>query len=397
MVVGVINMGNELFMSLKVTKKQIVIALFVIATLNISVSEGAVLPEDRSDILYHRFDGGGVVIDGPSILIRKSIKDTVSISANYYVDNVSSASIDVITTASAYTEERQEQSMSIEYLRDKTVLSVNYGQSDENDYEAKSAGFNFTQDFFGDLTTLSGGYSQGWDVVGKRGDESFAEEANRKQYRVGLSQVVTKNSLVGFSWETITDEGFLNNPYRSVRYIDSSVGTGFSFQSEVYPDTRTSDAFSVRGMYYLPYRAAIKAEYRVFSDTWGIEATNYELGYTHPYGENWIFDVKVRHYEQTKADFYSDLFSRIDAQNFLARDKEMSTFSNDSVGLGVSYEYELHDSTIFDRFSINLSVDYIDFKFEDFKDITVTGLAAGEEPLYAYDALVTRVFFSVWY
>jgi len=362
-----------------------------------NISKSAVLPEDRSDVLYHRFDGGGVVIDGPSILIRKSIKDTVSISMNYYVDNVSSASIDVVTTASAYTEERQEQSMSVEYLRDKTVLSINYGQSSENDYEAKSAGFNFTQDFFGDLTTLSGGYSQGWDVVGKRGDESFAEDATRKQYRVGLSQVVTKNSLVGLSWETITDTGFLNNPYRSVRYIDTSVGTGFSFQSELYPETRTSDAFSIRGMYYLPYRAAVKAEYRVFSDTWGIEAKNYELGYTHPYGESWIFDIKFRHYEQTKANFYSDLFSRIDSQNFLARDKEMSTFSNDSVGLAVSYEYELLNSTYFDRFSINLAVDYIDFQFEDFRDITVTGLAAGEEPLYAYDALVTRLYFSIWY
>ncbi|MGB0496428.1 MAG: DUF3570 domain-containing protein [Kangiellaceae bacterium] len=377
--------------------KALLVFLFLLSNLFYEISNAAVLPEDRSDVLYHRFDGGGVVIDGPSILIRKSIKDTVSISANYYVDNVSSASIDVVTTASAYTEERQEQSMSVEYLRDKTVLSINYGQSDESDYKARSAGFNFTQDFFGDLTTLSGGYSQGWDVVGKRGDESFAEDATRKQYRVGLSQVITKNSLVGFSWETVSDAGFLNNPYRSVRYLDTSVGTGFSFQSEVYPKTRTSDAVSMRGMYYLPYRAALKGEYRVFSDTWGIEAKNYEISYTHPYGEHWIFDVSFRHYEQTKADFYSDLFDRIDAQNFLARDKEMSTFSNDSVGLGVSFEYELANSTYFDRFSINLVVDYIDFQFEDFKDISVTGLAVGEEPLYAYDALVTRLFFSVWY
>lgn len=378
-------------------KNNMFLILFLAIILLPSISESAVLPEDRSDILYHRFDGGGVVIDGPSILIRKSIQDTVSISANYYVDNVSSASIDVVTTASAYTEERREQSMSIDYLRDKTVLSINYGQSSENDYEARSAGFNFTQDFFGDLTTVSGGYSQGWDVVGKFGDESFAEDAARKQYRVGLSQVVTKNSIIGLSWETITDAGYLNNPYRSVRYIDTSVGTGYSFQGEVYPETRTSDAFSIRAMYYLPYRAAVKAEYRTFSDTWGIEAKNYEIDYTHPYGENWIFEIKFRRYQQTKADFYSDLFSRIDAQNFLARDKEMSTFSNDSVGLAFSYEYELLNSTLFDRFSINLAVDYIDFQFEDFRDITVSGLAVGEEPLYTYDALVTRLFFSIWY
>ena len=32
-----------------------------------------VLPEDRTDLLYHSFVGGGVEIDGPSILVRKSI------------------------------------------------------------------------------------------------------------------------------------------------------------------------------------------------------------------------------------------------------------------------------------------------------------------------------------
>jgi hypothetical protein len=356
----------------------------------------AVLPEDRADVLYHRFDGGGVVIDGPSILVRKSFKDTVSIAANYYVDNVSSASIDVVTTASAYTEQRIESSVNMSYLRDKTVLTINYGQSEENDYSAKTASFDFTQDFFGDLTTISAGYSQGWDVVGKRGDDEFAEDANRKQYRFGLSQIITKNSLIGISWETITDAGFLNNPYRSVRYLEPENGS-YSYQPEVYPETRTSDAFSIRGMYYLPYRAAIKAEARIFGDTWGIEARNMELAYTHPYGEHWILDARIRHYEQTKADFYSDLFPRIDAQNFRARDKEMSTFSNDSIGFSVSYERELNDWEAFDRFSVNLSVDYIKFDFEDFRDVRVDTVAPGLEPLYNYDALVTRLFFSIWY
>lgn len=374
----------------------LILVVICLSQIFTNLANAAVLPEDRADALYHRFDGGGVVIDGPSILIRKSIKDTVSIAINHYVDNVSSASIDVVTTASAYTEQRIEDSISMSYLRDKTVLTVNYGQSDENDYSAKTASFDITQDFFGDLTTISAGYSQGWDVVGKR-DEDLAEDVSRKQYRVGLTQVLTKNSLIGFSWETITDAGnVLNNPYRSVRYLDSTTDVGYSFQPEVYPNTRTSDAFAIRGMYYLPYRAAIKAEARIFNDTWGISAQNYALTYTHPFDENWILDVKLRHYQQTSADFYSDLFSRIDAQSFLARDKEMSTFSNDSLGIAVSYDDELFEWGPFDRFSINLAIDYIQFDFEDFRDIRVKDIA-GEEPFYSYNAIVTRLFFSVWY
>ena len=59
-----------------------------------SVLTAAVLPEDRADLLYHRYDGGGVVVDGPLLLVRKGFADKVSVSASYFVDTVSSASID---------------------------------------------------------------------------------------------------------------------------------------------------------------------------------------------------------------------------------------------------------------------------------------------------------------
>ena len=65
----------------------------------------AVLPQDRSDAMYHSYQGGGMSIDGPSILLRKKIGNHVSVSANYYVDTISGASIDVLATASPYAEE----------------------------------------------------------------------------------------------------------------------------------------------------------------------------------------------------------------------------------------------------------------------------------------------------
>ncbi len=46
-------------------------------------------------------------------------------------------------------------------------------------------------------------------------------------------------------------EGFLNNPYRSVRFIDATAGLGYSFQPEIYPETKTSTAAALSGNYYL--------------------------------------------------------------------------------------------------------------------------------------------------
>ena len=69
-------------------------------------------------------------------------------------------------------------------------------------------------------------------------------------------------------------------------------------------------------MVYLPYRAALRGEYRYYTDSWGIGAHTVETSYTHPLGERWEFDLKLRHYTQNRAEFYADIFPYRDAQNF---------------------------------------------------------------------------------
>ena len=134
--------------------RRILLLVLVLALLLSSGAQAAVLPADRADIMYHQYDGGGMTIDGPSVLVRKAVSDSVSLSANYYVDQVSSASIDVVTTASPYTEERTEYSVSGDYLLNKTILSLGMTTSSENDYDATTYFLGISQDFFGDLSTL---------------------------------------------------------------------------------------------------------------------------------------------------------------------------------------------------------------------------------------------------
>ena len=61
--------------------------------------------------------------------------------------------------------------------------------------------------------------------------------------------------VLSMNYEGISDEGFLNNPYRQVRFVDPAAARGFNYESERYPNTRTSSAMALRGMYYLPFRA----------------------------------------------------------------------------------------------------------------------------------------------
>ena len=375
--------------------KRVLISLVSLAAAG--AGHAGVLPEDRADVLLHSYDGGGVTIQGPSVLVRKQFAQKFSVSANHYVDKVSSASIDVVTTASPYKEERTQQSVGLDYLHDRWMMNIGFTNSEENDYTAETFSFGISQDIFGDLTTISLGSSLGNDTVGRRGDANFLEETERQHYRLGVSQILTKNLMLGLSFETITDEGFLNNPYRQVRYLDATTPQGYSYEREVYPRTRSSDAGALRLRYYLPYRAALHAEYRQYGDTWAIEADTFEVGYTHPIELGWTFEGRFRSYSQNKADFYSDLFPRSQYQNFMARDKELSTFTSQTIRLGASYDIVRAGWKFVERGTVNVILDHMMFDYEDFRDLRVTGVPAGSEPFYTFDANVLQVFVSFWF
>ncbi|WP_424987581.1 DUF3570 domain-containing protein [Microbulbifer sp. S227A] len=368
----------------------------------VSTAKAAVLPEERLDTLYHSYSGGGVTIDGPSILVRKNIGNNVSLSANYYVDMISGASIDVQATASRYTEQRDEFSVGADYLVDKATMSLSYTNSSENDYQAETVGFGISQDFFGDLSTLSLRATYGSDDVMRNGDEDFLGHAEHRRYSLGWSQILTTKLIAELSVETVADEGFLNNPYRSVRYLDPSSALGFSYQAELYPTTRNSDAVALRAKYRLPYRAAVKTEYRRYADSWGIQSDNLEFRYTHPLeSENLILEGKLRFYKQKGADFYSDLFPYVDATNFRARDKELSDFTSTAIGFGATYLVP-DRWALFDRKNtLNLYWDYVLFDYENFHDVRVhnggDSVLPGDEPAYNFNAHVVRAYWSMWF
>jgi len=389
------------------TLLRVVRSLLMTALLaGITPASAGVLPEERTDLMYHSYQGGGMDITGPSLLVRKNFLEKLSVSANYYVDKVSSASIDIESYASPYSEERTEQALSVDYLNNKTTMSLGLTTSEESDYDAQTAFFGISQDFFGDLSTISMGYSQGDDEVRRNAyaggniiDSEVIGDVARQNYRLNWSQILTKNLVANLGFETITDEGYLNNPYRQVRYLNPD-GVTTSQQQERYPGTRTSDAVALRGIYYLPWRASLRGEYRYFTDTWGIDGASIELRYVHPWDDNWNFEFKIRQYQQTGADFFSDLFERENAQNFLARDKEMSSFSSWSVGVGGSYAFTGFSLGPFEQFKLNLFVDHMEFEYDEFRDIPTGAdqmLTAGNEPFYTFSADVARLFLSVTY
>ena len=371
------------------------LALVLCAT----AAQAGVLPEDRADAMYHRYQGGGITVQGPSVLVRKKFGESVSATANYYVDAITSASIDVVVSgASEYKERREQISLSTDYLRGKTTWSANFVDSKENDYKARTWSLSVSQDMFGDLTTLSIGYSQGKDHIFDATDPDFADQADRRNYRLGITQVLTRDMLLSLNFETVTEEGYLQNPYRFMRYVNAS--GSYSLGPEVFPRTRTGNAGSARLKYYLPWRAAVEGSYRFYADTWGIKGHTAGLEYTHPLWNRWVFTGSYRFYTQNSADFFMDLFPRADYQNFMARDKETSALNTQTFGAGASYEFPVTWASWLKRGTVNLHYNYMMVHYKEFRDLRdyPPGTAPpGTEPLYAMNANIVQFFFSFWF
>jgi len=334
------------------------------------------LPEDRADAMFHVYDGGGVKATGPALLVRKKLADRVSLSGSYYIDKVSNASIDVVTTASPYKESRKEYILGADYVVRDAQVTLSTSKSTEPDYVAAGTNLDVTQEVFGGLTSVSVGFTRAVDQVGKHNDPSFADSARHWAYRVGLTQILTPRWLMSANFEALSDDGYLGSPYRAAIVRGAAI-------PERNPRTRSARAIKFRSINDLGSRSSLRTEYRYYYDTWDIRAHTAEVGYSRYFGDAWLADGFLRYHAQSKALFYSDNAQTEAA--YVSRNRQLGTFND--VGLGGKVSYSIKQVPGQYDIKANASYELLRFKFKDFTDIRT-----GE--LYGYKAHVLQFFVS---
>jgi hypothetical protein len=337
------------------------------------------LPGDKAEALVHSYTGGGVNANGPAFLVRKSILDKVSLAGTYYMDAVSNASIDVVTTASPYHEVRHEFGLSADYVYRDAQITLGAMTSHEPDYIANTGNIDVTQEVFGGMTTVAFGFSKASDKVGKKNSPEFSDTARHWQYRFGLTQILTSRWLASLNFDAISDDGYLGSPYRSARVFGA-------FVPERNPRTRSSRAAKIKLVGDLGTFGAVNVGYRYFTDTWDIKAHTVEAGYSRYFGQAWLADIFARYYTQTHANFYSD--NALTETVFVSRNRQLSTFND--MGLGGRLSYDLRK--VPGRYDVKLigTYEYTRYKFKDFTDVRT-----GE--LYGYAANIVQVYLSATY
>ncbi|MGY4828488.1 DUF3570 domain-containing protein [Sphaerotilaceae bacterium SBD11-9] len=334
------------------------------------------LPEDRADVMYHRYEADGLTADGPALLVRKKVNENLSLSGSYYVDMVSNASIDVVTTASPYKETRNEYGLGFDYIVRDATLSVNTSQSKEPDYIANTTSIDVAQEVFGGMTTISLGFTRGHDDVGRKG-EGFIDNATHWRYRFGVTQILTPTWLMSANVEAVSDDGFLGSPYRAARAFGTTV-------PENNPRTRSSRAFKLQAIGEVTPGNAIRAGYRYFWDNWDIRAHTIDGGYSRQFGERWLVDWYGRYYTQSKALFYSD--NATSDMNYISRNRQLSTYKTMSLGAKMAYTAKQVPGSYEVR--LNAAYEYIQFKYSDFTDIR-------DGKPYEHNANVLQLFATV--
>jgi len=378
----------------------------VVALLLLRATCADVLPDDRADIFYSKYSGGGMDITGESAAVNKKFTENIAAQVNYFVDHVSGASIDVLSQASQIRDERIQKSATLEFVHDKTTYTASYSGSVERDYRSDTASIAMKQDMFGDLTTLSLAFANTVDKVGENNGTAWVPvitwlgHAQSRNYDIDWSQILTKNLIAGVNFNVITDWGYLASPYRSIRYLDAGTPKGYSLGSQVYPDTRTSTAVQLEAKYFLPYRAAITGSFRYFRDTWDIVGKTFEVDYTHPISNIWILEGRFRYYTQNNANFYSDLFQYADEFEFEGRDQDLAAQDNYTIGAKATYAFLPNGWKIFKRATVTFDASRIAFHYKDFRNIKDYGLPQyppGTEPLYQFNAMVYQVYISMFF
>jgi hypothetical protein len=343
-------------------------------------SRAVELPGDKAEALIHSYIGGGVKANGPALLVRKSIVDKVSLSGTYYMDAVSNASIDVVTTASPYNEVRHEFGLSADYVYRDAQITLGAMTSHEPDYTANTGSIDMTQEVFGGMTTVALGFTKASDKVGKVNSPEFSDTARHWQYRFGLTQILSSRWLAALNFEALSDDGYLGSPYRSARVFGA-------FVPERNPRTRTSRAVKVKFVGDLGSSVgAVSFGYRYYTDTWDIKAHTAEMGYSRYFGQAWLADIFARYYTQTHANFYSD--NAMTETVYVSRNRQLSTFND--IGLGARVSYNVR--RVPGRYDVKLigTYEYTRYKFKDFTDVRT-----GE--LYSYGANVIQVYLSATY
>lgn len=266
------------------------------------------------------------------------VRDTISGASPRFNIKNAQGDVEQVLSGASIREERDAISSGLTYYFDSAAVGIGGGFSRENDYTSRYVNTNASYEFNKKLTTLNFGASVALDDIEPTGYD-YQKTKSSQQYLLGLTQIIDKDSLILSNITFGYHQGFLSDPYKLV-FFD---GVGGSFGS-IANDTRPSERFQWAWLtqYVRHFKdfnsAALHADYRFYTDDWGINAHTVELSWHQPLGDDWQIIPRFRYYSQDRADFFQAVFSSDNTDAFYSSDYRLAGFGTLSGGVKLSKE-----------------------------------------------------------
>ena len=239
------------------------------------------------------YDVQRIQVTTPSMYALIPINRHWAAEGSATVDDVSGASPQYYTdmrSAPHFSDQRKAGDAKISYYAGRQSYALGVSHSGESDFwsNAVSAEARFSSD--DQNTTWNLGLGSTHDRIDPTTHVVRNETRRTTEWQAGVTQALSAYDLVQATLTLSRASGYMNDPYK---YADAR------------PRQRNAEIMLLRWNHWLG-ASALKAGYRLYRDSYGIQAHTFDLALATPMGRSVTLTPGIRYYTQTAASFYAN-------------------------------------------------------------------------------------------
>ena len=284
------------------------------------------------DIKYYRYD-------------QKRRKQTVDFELG--IDHYTSASSDMIdlkaNSSASHADTRIYPSLSISRENETKGFTAGAGISFSHEFDYQSVGLNATvakktKDKSGEFSAKVQVYFDQVKLVypvelrtdsGTGRHEDYASTArNSYSATLGWSQIINQRFQVSFEADLVSQHGYLGLPFHRVYFEDKTVHV------EKLPGQRLKIPLAVRANYFVGDRIILRAWYRFYHDSWGINSNTLQLETAIKITPFFSVTPFYRFYQQTATRYFAAYQVHTATDDFYTSNYDLSKFNDNFYGTG---------------------------------------------------------------
>ncbi len=284
------------------------------------------------------------------------------VGGSYTVDVVSNASPDIVATATRrYDEVRNAGSLAADVKIGPARVGIDGSVSVEPDYIGRGVGVAVSTDVANKTVTPTLAYHVGFDILGRAHTpfDVFHRNILTHDIDLGVSLVVNASTIAVVSGTLEILDGDTSKPYRHVPQFSAGLVSQIPRGAtpllvstyrlavdpfEQLPDNRQRVALLGRVSHRFD-NATLRADERVYADTWGLKASTTDARYFHDITDSLRVGPHVRFHIQGPVDFWQRAYVSTPTPTgqwaipkYRTGDRELGPLFGVTLGGGIRYK-----------------------------------------------------------